>query len=365
MPILTRWPADGPRRLWRGPIGGGYASFVIANGKAFTIEQRRDKETVAAYDLATGNEVWSHNWTARFQESMGGDGPRATPTWDDRRVYALGATGELRCLDAESGRRIWSKNILTDTGVTNLQWGMAAAPLVVDDKLIVLPGGPGASVVAYNKHTGEPVWRVLDDKQSYTSPMLVTLAGERQILVVSASRAFGLTPEGALLWEYQWTTSYEINAAQPVIVGSDSFILSAGYGHGAARVRVSKAGSGFTATRVWENTRMKNKFTSSVLHEGHIYGLDESILACMDVETGELKWKGGRYGYGQVMLASGHIVVVAEDGDLALVRATPERHEELVRFSAISGKTWNHPAMSGGILMVRNTTEMSAFDLRR
>ena len=366
MPILTKWPAQGPERLWRKPIGGGYASFVAANGKVFTIEQRRNQEIVAAYDVNTGQEVWSHGWEALFQESMGGDGPRATPTWHEGRVYALGAEGELRCLDAGSGRRIWSKNILRDNGAENLQWGMAASPLIVDEKVIVLPGGSGGrSVVAYHKDSGEPVWRALDDKQAYTSPMLVTLAGKRQILVVSGSRAVGLNPQdGALLWEYPWRTSFDINSAQPVITGPDRLILSAGYDHGAALIRVVPSGDGFRAERIWENRKMKNKFSSSVLHEGHIYGLDESILACVNAATGDQMWKGGRYGFGQIMLASGHIIVAAENGDIALVRATPERHDELVRFSAIEGKTWNHPVIVDGKLLVRNTVEMAAFRVR-
>jgi outer membrane protein assembly factor BamB len=241
---------------------------------------------------------------------------------------------------------------------------MAASPLVVADALIVLPGGPsGKSIVAYNKHTGEPIWSALDDKQAYVSPMLVTLAGQQQILIVTATRAVGLTVDGKLLWEYPWSTSSDINAAQPVIVDGDRLILSSGYGRGAAMVRVSKSGNGFSATRVWENTRMKNKFSSSVLHKGHIYGLDEAILACLNVDTGELKWKGGRYGYGQIMLAGDNVIVAAEDGDVALVRATPERYEELIRFPAVEGKTWSHPTISRGILLVRNTTEMSAFRL--
>jgi outer membrane protein assembly factor BamB len=365
LPILTKWPAEGPQRLWRKPIGGGYASFVCANGKAFTIEQRGGQEVAAAYDIGSGREVWSHGWDGHFQESLGGDGPRATPTWHDGRLYVLGAEGELRCLDAESGRRLWSKNILQENGAGNLQWGMAASPLIVDDKVIVLPGGsPDKSVVAYDKVTGSPLWQALSDKQAYISPMLVTLAGERQILIVSGSRAIGLSTEGKLLWEHPWSTSYDINASQPVIAGPDRFILSAAYGHGAALVQITKANDAFRAAKVWENTRMKNKFTSSVLHEGHIYGLDEAILACVNAETGELKWKGGRYGYGQVVLASGHLIVTAEDGDVALVRATPERHNELVRFSAIEGKTWNHPAISNGVLLVRNGTEMSAFRIR-
>jgi outer membrane protein assembly factor BamB len=363
MKVLTHWPAAGPQRLWRRPVGGGYASFVIANGRAFTIEQRRNQEVAAAYDLATGREIWSDSWDGYFRESMGGDGPRSTPTWHDGYVYALGAEGELRCLAADSGRRIWSKNILRENGAENLQWGMAASPLIVDEKVIVLPGGPGGkSVVAYDRRTGAVVWSALDDKQAYTSPVLVTLAGERQLLIVSAKRALGLTLDGQrVLWEYPWTTSYDINSAQPVMVGPDRFILSAGYGHGAALVKIEKNGDAFTASTVWENTRMKNKFTSSVLHEGHIYGLDEAILACVNAETGELKWKGGRYGYGQLVLASGHLIIAAEDGDVALVRAVPDRHEEVVRFSAIDGKTWNHPAIAHGILLVRNGTEMSAF----
>jgi outer membrane protein assembly factor BamB len=174
-PIRTDWPASGLPLLWRQPIGGGYASFVIADGRAFTIEQRRHQEVATAYDMETGRELWANGWDAEFQESMGGDGPRATPTWHEGRVYALGAAGELRCLDAATGKLIWNHNILTDNHAENLQWGMADSPLIVDDKVVVLPGGPsGQSVVAYNKLTGEPVWKALDDRQSYTSPMLVT-----------------------------------------------------------------------------------------------------------------------------------------------------------------------------------------------
>jgi outer membrane protein assembly factor BamB len=296
---------------------------------------------------------------------MGGDGPRATPTWDEGRIYALGAEGELRCLDAETGQRIWSKNILADNNATNLNWGMAASPLVVDEKVIVLPGGrSGNSVVAYHKRTGEPVWKSQSDPQAYTAPMLVTLWGVRQLLVVSAQRVMGLRIEdGSRLWDYPWTTSYNVNATQPLLVGENRFFISSGYGTGAALVEVNRTGEGFAAREIWRNVSLKTRFNTAVIHEGHAYGLDEGILACVDIETGERKWKGGRYGYGQVLVADGHLIILAESGDVVLAKATPAGHEELARFSAISGKTWNNPAISGGTLLVRNTTEMAAFKI--
>jgi len=364
-PIRTAWPSDGPPELWRIPVGGGYASMVVANGRVFTIEQRRDQEVVAAYDFGGGRELWTHAWDAHFQESMGGDGPRATPTWHDGKIYALGAEGDFVCLDAATGELLWGKNILEEHGASNLNWGMAASPLIVDEKVIVQPGGSnGNSVVAYHKETGEVIWTALDDKQAYTSPMEVTLGGRRQIISVSAQRMMGLAIEdGALLWDYPWTTSYDVNAAQPLIVDENHALISAGYGHGAALVKVTASGAGFRAEQVWQNINMKNKFTSSVLLDEYAYGLDENILAAIGVRSGERQWKGGRYGYGQVILAGGHLIVLSERGDLALVKATPEGHQELARFSALSGKTWNHPAISDARLLVRNQTEMACYDL--
>jgi outer membrane protein assembly factor BamB len=235
--------------------------------------------------------------------------------------------------------------------------------------VVVLPGGTrGSSAVAYRRATGDPVWKALNDEASYTSPMLVTLGGIRQLLVVTATRVVGLTPDkGTLLWEYPWSTFNGINVAQPIVFthnGRDRIFMSASYGHGAAVFELTSAGNRLQPKTIWENERMKNKFTSSVLHKGHFYGLDESILASVNAETGEQNWKGGRYGYGQLVLAGDHLVVLTEDGDVVLVNAIPTRHEELARFSAIEGKTWNHPVITDGTLLVRNIQEMAAFDIR-
>ena len=358
--VLASWPAGGLTPIWKQPIGIGYASFTVADGAAFTIEQRRRHEVAAAYDVATGRELWTQAWNAEYTDSTG-DGPRSTPTWDEGRLYVLGATGELRCLDAKTGRVIWGKNILSENGASNLPWAMAASPLIVDDKVIVLPGGSGGkSVVAYNKMTGAPVWKSLDDRQAYVSPMLVTLNGRRQILVVSSTRAVGLVPEnGQLIWSYTWDTDMGINASQPIMVSANRFFISSGYGKGAALVEVN----GANARTIWENINMKNKFNSSVLHQGHVYGLDEGILTCIDVNTGERKWKGGRYGYGQLLLAGGNLIVITDTGELALVKAAPDQFSELARFQAIEGKTWNYPAIAGGRLLVRNANQMAAYNI--
>lgn len=364
MAVVTSWPTQGLIPVWKQPIGVGYGSFTVADGRAYTLEQRRKQEVVAAYDVSTGRELWTQGWNAEYTDSTG-DGPRTTPTWDEGRLYALGATGELRCLDARTGAVTWGKNILSDNGASNLQWAMAASPLVVDDKVIVIPGGTAnKSVVAYNKLTGAPVWKSQGDIAAYVSPMLVTLAGRRQVLIVSASRVFGLAPEdGSLLWSSSWDTSMGINVSQPIVVNQNQFFISSGYGKGAALVEVTGSGKSFNARNVWENINMKNKFNSSVLHQGFVYGLDEGILTCVDVKTGDRKWKGGRYGYGQVLFAGGNLIVMSDKGELALVRAAPDQYSELARFQSLEGQTWNYPAIAGGRLLVRNGTEMAAYNI--
>ncbi len=362
--VTTSWPASGLPVLWKQPVGVGHASFVVADGKAYTIEQRRSQEVVAAYDINNGRELWTQKWNAEYTDSTG-DGPRATPTWDQGRIYALGATGELRCLDASNGSVIWGKNILTENQAGNLQWAQSASPLIVDDKVVVLPGGTnGKSVVAYNKMTGAPVWKALNDTQAYVSPMLVELAGRRQIVVVSSNRVVGLAPEnGKLLWSHPWETDMGINVSQPIVVDRNRFFISSGYGKGAALVELKGGGDSFTASTIWENKNMKNKFNSSVLHNGYVYGLDEGILVCLDVNTGERKWKDGRYGYGQLILAGNHLIVTSDKGEVALVKASPDAYTEVARFEALKGQTWNYPAIASGRLLVRNSTEMAAYDI--
>ncbi len=366
-PISTNWPAAGLPALWKQPVGGGYASFAIAGGRAFTIEQRRQQEAVTAYDLETGLELWAAAYPAFFTEALGGEGPRATPSFSEGKVYSIGGVGDLLCLDAATGKIVWQVNILTNNSAPLLKYGMAPSPLVVQDKVIVEAGGPkGHSIVAYDKLTGKPLWRALDDKGAYASPMLVSLAGQEQLLVVTELRVLGLQiQDGSSLWMTPWIVNERNRAnAQPVLLAANRFLLSAGYGTGCEAVEISRASGRFEARRLWHNIKLRNKFTSSIFWQGYIYGLDEDTLVCLDAQTGERKWREGRYGYGQVVLAGGHLIVLSNDGQLALVKAIPDRYEELAHFQALEGKTWNYPALAGGKILVRNAVQMACFDLR-
>jgi outer membrane protein assembly factor BamB len=385
MPISTNWPTDGLKLLWRQPCGGGYSSFAIAHGWAFTLEQRRDNETAVAYDFKTGRELGTCAWPDRFQEYFSEEGPRSTPTYDDGKLYALGAMGELRCLDASLGKVVWSKNILVENHASVPTYGIASSPLILGDKLIVQSGaGNGKSVLCLDKRDAKVIWSALDDPMGYASPALVNLAGQDQIIVCAETRTLGLSIEdGKRLWEIPWRVLHnQMPIAQPILLSTNRFLLSAGYFTGAAAVEVTNTDGGFGARVVWQNKNLKNKFTSSVFWQGCIYGLDEDILTCLDAATGERKWKDGRYGYGQLILATqgsggraatgegspspaaiGYLVILSGEGELALVKATPKHYQELARFQAIKGKTWNHPAIADGKILVRNAQEMACFQI--
>ena len=363
-PILTDWKVLRP--LWKQPIGGGYASFVGANGHAFTIEQRGAQEVAVAYDILTGRELWTNAWDAAFMDNRGGPGPRATPAVHDGTLFALGATGELRAMDASNGKVRWRTNILDDAGGGSRSFGIAASPLIVGNTVVTVPGGgDGKSIIAYDRASGRIAWSALDDGPSYSSPIHVTLAGVDQVVAVLANRIVSLsTDRGSLLWESPWPAEGGEHAAQPVVLGDNRIFFSSGSGFRGLALEITRDGDRLSARELWRTERMKNLLTSSVYHDGFIYGIDVGILACIDAATGEAKWKGGRYGDGQVLLASGHLVITTGQGEVVLLRATPERHQEVAQTTALEGSTLNHPALVDGFLLVRNGAQMAAFDLR-
>jgi|CXWL01.1.fsa_nt_gi outer membrane protein assembly factor BamB len=363
--ISKDWKAYPPKEIYRQPIGEGYASFVVEEGRAYTIEQRRKQEVVVCYDFLTGRELWTFAYDARFTEPLGGDGPRATPTLHAGKLYCLGAAGHFHCLDSVTGRKLWEHDIHGEYNMSNLPWALAGSPLIVDGNVLVTSSGNnGPAVLAYNAETGSLVWKSQPRTQGYSSLSLATLAGKRVVLNLAALTFDARDPAtGEIVWTFPWETSMGINCSQPILAGDDRVFLSSGYGKGCALIKIEKQGDKLAPRELWSNTRMKNKFASSVIHRGHIYGLDEGILTCLAAGTGDRKWKGGRYGHGSILLVDDRIIVLSEEGVLALVEATPDAFRELGSLQNLPGRTWNNFIVLGDKLLARNHKEMVCLNL--
>jgi outer membrane protein assembly factor BamB len=365
--IETDWAKSPPVAIWRRPIGPGWSSFAVAGDLIFTQEQRGGDEIVAAYRLTTGEPVWRHRDAARFSESNGGPGPRGTPTLNAGRVYTLGATGIVNALDARTGAVLWSRNAVKDTGATIPGWGITSSPLIVGETVVVAASG---RLVSYESATGKPRWTQQTGGGGYSSPHLVTIDGVEQVVLVSGGGAVAVSPaDGKVLWQNPlWQSA--IGIVQPATVDGD-IVFAAGDamgGIGMRRVSVTHASSGWTAAERWTSRGLKPYFNDFVVHKGYAYGFDGSILSSIDIKDGTRKWKGGRYGAGQLVLLADQdlLLVISEEGELALVKAVPDEFTELApKMPAIEGKTWNHPVVIGDLLLVRNGEEMAAFRLPR
>lgn len=362
--IGTDWSASPPVELWRRPVGPGWSSFAVHGNRVYTQEQRGEDEVVASYDLATGEPVWRHGDAARFWESNAGAGPRATPTLSNGRVYTSGATGILNALDARNGAVVWSRNAATDTGEEIPGWGFAGSPLVVGDVVITATAG---RLVAYDLATGKPRWFGPEGGWGYSSPHLVTIDGVEQILLLNGAGAISVAPaDGKLLWEHQWKGD---GIVQPALTADGDILIGTGSGmssgSGVRRIAAARGPGGWTVEERWTSIGLKPYFNDFVVHGSHAFGFDGSMIACIDVKDGKRKWKGGRYGHGQLVLLPDQdlLLVLSEKGELALVKAASDQFTELARFPAIEGKTWNHPVLVGDVLLVRNDQEMAAFRL--
>jgi outer membrane protein assembly factor BamB len=362
--IKTDWVASPPVAIWRRPVGPGWSSFAVLGDRVYTQEQRGPDEVVACYKLSSGQPVWAHRDAARFWESNGGPGPRGTPTLSNGRVYTFGATGIVNALNASDGALVWSRNAASDAAMQTPQWGFASSPLVVGDLVII---GASGRLIAYDRATGAQRWLGPVHKTSYSSPVLLNVDGVPQILLISGNGATSVAlADGALLWEYPWE-GYPI--VQPEQTPDGDVLMAVTDSSGIRRIAITHqadapAGA-WTVKERWTSMGLKPYFNDFVVHKGYAYGFDGNILSCIDLKDGTRKWKGGRFGNGQLVLLSDQdlLVVTSEEGDIALVRATPDQFTELARVPAIEGKTWNHPALVGDILLVRNGEEMVAFRL--
>ncbi len=363
-PQLDRdWSVHPPEVVWRQAVGAAWSGFAVAGDFAVTQEQRGDEEQVVCYELGTGTVLWVHSDAARYATTIAGEGPRATPTIEGGRLFSLGATGRLNCLDLATGALIWSHDAVTENGAKVPDWGITSSPLVTGEHVIVSVGGTdGRSLVAYEKESGAFAWGGGGGSVGYSSPQGVVLDGREQVVVFNNNGVASHEPgTGKVLWEYPWKGGHP-HVAIPLVLPGNRLLVSSGYGTGSELLAVSGEES-WDVRQLWKSNRLKSKFANLLYRDNYLYGLDDGILVCLEVETGALRWKDGRYGHGQMILAGDLLLLSAESGDLVLIEPSPEERRELARFPVFDSKTWNPHALAGDLLLMRNDREAACLRL--
>jgi outer membrane protein assembly factor BamB len=366
--IAAGWDREPPRKLWKRPIGPGWSSFAVVGKRAYTQEQRGDDEAVVCLDAETGEQAWAYTDATRFTEQVSGAGPRATPTFHEGRLYALGANGALNCLDAATGKKIWGRDVARDSGAKVPQWGFSSSPLVAGGLVSVFAGGPGGkAVLAYKAESGEPAWSAGEGTHSYCSTQLSRIAGVEQLLVTSDQGLTAFDPAtGKVLWDHRWVGREGLaRCTQPAVLDDGDVLLGTGFGVGTRRLHLRKKADGWSDEEVWTTKALNPYYNDLVVHRGHLYGFDGIFFTCVRLDDGEKCWRVRGYGNGQVLLLAeqGLLLVLSEKGEVVLLKADPEKHAVVGRFQAIQGKTWNHPVVAQGKLFVRNGEEVACFRL--
>jgi outer membrane protein assembly factor BamB len=361
--LLKSWPAAGPPQLWTAAgAGTGYSSMAVADGRLFTLGARDQEELVIAFDTGSGKRLWEVVHGRRFRNDRG-DGPRSTPTVDGARLFVLGGMGDLSCLDARTGAQVWSVNVLQKFGGVNPYWGLSESPLVLEDRVLVAPGGSNASIVALNKKDGSVIWRAGSDEPAYSSAVAVDIGGRRQAVYFTNSHVQGVDVEdGRILWTYRRVANGTANIATPIVRG-DRVFVSSDYGTGAALLRLAPGG---TATEVYFTRDMRNHHASSVLVGEHLYGFSGSILTAIAFDTGQVAWRDRSVGKGSLVYADERLYLYSERGVVGLAEASPSGYREHGRFEIQAGRSpnWSHPVVAGGRLYLRDQDAIYAYDIR-
>jgi len=361
--LLKTWPASGPKVLWRAGSGEGYSGIVVSRGRGFTSYGVGNNEVVVAFGASTGKELWRAIIDDKFENDQG-NGPRSTPTVDGEVLFALSAQSHLVALSVKDGKKIWEHDLRAEYGGRIPRWGVSTVPLVEGNMLLVDVGGKsGHSVMAFNKTNGAVIWKSETDVPGYSAPIAVTVNGMRKILAFTGTALVGLAAnDGKSLWRYTWETEYDVNAATPVFIAPDKVFIASDYGKGSALLQMQTNNGKAGVREVWRGREMKNHFSSSVLYQNHLYGFDDAFLTCLDLATGTPKWQQRGFNKGSLLFADGHLVVLGERGNLALVEASPASYREKARVQILNGRCWTMPTLANGKLYLRNQKEMLCLD---
>ena len=379
--LLKEWSSEVPKVLWKIPLGEGFSGISVSQGRVYTMFSKGNDEFIVCLNATDGEEIWRFRSDKNYHEGQGGNGPRATPTIDGDLLFTISAHGKLYALNATSGQEIWSHDLQQKFGSKMPRWGFSTSPLVEGELLLVEVGGKGKkSIVAFNKNSGDVIWSSHKDKLGYSSPIAITVKGVRQIICFTGTKLVSVSPtDGSIYWQYPWKTGYDVNAATPVFIPPDKVFISSGYDKGAAVLQmrvflspdddraateqISENRGIVRIKEIWKNRKMKNQFASSVLHENYLYGFDNSILKCIEADTGEEQWKTRGFGKGTVILADGHLIILSDRGKLGLAEATPAGYIEKATAKVLSGLCWTVPTLANGKLYARNEEEMICLDI--
>jgi outer membrane protein assembly factor BamB len=352
------FPAGGPKELWRAQLGTGLSSVVVQGGRVLSAGYKNGKEVLYCLDAKTGKILWTHSWPAKIGDYLFEGGPRATPTVDGNHVYMLGADGHVVCVDGSSGKPVWQRDLVKDFGGKRMDWGFCGSPTVDRDNVLLDSGGSGASTIALSKNDGKLVWKGGDDEPGYGSVYVADVDGKKTAVVFKASALVGHdAADGKVLWSFPWETAWKVNAITPLLAG-DLLVISSAYNHGAAGVRVKDR----KAEQVWFTKKLKAQFNSPVHKDGYLYGIDgevskRSALVCLEAATGEEKWRSMDVKNGSLILAGdGKLVVLSEVGDLVLADATPTGYRELSRAKVLRDRCWVQPVLANGTIFCRNNS---------
>jgi outer membrane protein assembly factor BamB len=375
----VRWDSQLPKVVWKIPIGAGWSSFAVSSGLAITLEQIDEQESITALELTTGNVLWRQQSPGRHTQAFGGVGPRSTPTIYRGKVFAQTAMGIVSCVELQTGNLIWQQDLLKLAGIDKetsekaISWGRSGSPLVVDDQIVVPFGGRSGdsalrSLIAFELETGKERWRSGQNQITYSSPVLMTLCGVRQIVNVNEGVAVGCNPaNGKVIWTTEWPSNSNGDAcsSQAVQLDERRLLLGKGYSLGSKAIELTYSGTTpenesdpafWKVEPVWSNTKiLKTKFTSSILFDGSLFGLSDGVLECVDPKDGTRIWRGKKYGQGQLIVVNQNLLVTTEDGRIVLIPATREGlGKAIAELPVLEGITWNVPAVAGPYLLVRN-----------
>lgn len=375
--LNVNWNEHKPSVLWREPLGGGYSSMVIAEGKLWTMATHLNHDYIICLDALSGKKLWSTRGAPTYLDNQRqARGPRSTPTWHAGKLYCLLPAGDLLCLTADTGRILWKFNIFDISGAprqeqkTIYYWGMSASPLIEGDLVILQPGGSANnSVIAVHKDTGKLVWSAGTDPPGYASPIVIEAENQRQIIVPTGQSILSLNPkEGSLLWRVVWGNKYNCNCATPVW-NEDSLFISSAYGTGSMRFALTLQNEELRPISRWKNLSMQNQFATSIIKDGYIYGphgdLATVTYRCLDMQRGEVQWISRRVGKCTQIAAQGHLICLTEQGTLVLVEANPTEYREKGKLTGLlEFKAWAHPALANHKLYLRDEKRILCLDLK-